>query len=86
MNVDKYQINIDKNLTQLRDGIKVLEQQLSDEEQTGARYLYGRITGEHYLTSCCRDTKAEEDKLIQLQVKVDKLDALLGNQDDVTAR
>ncbi|KAG1106316.1 hypothetical protein G6F42_016802 [Rhizopus arrhizus] len=69
LNVDKYQINIDKNLTQLRDGIKVLEQQLSDEEQTGAR-----------------DTKAEEDKLIQLQVKVDKLDALLGNQDDVTAR
>ncbi|GAN11214.1 conserved hypothetical protein [Mucor ambiguus] len=69
LNVDKYQINIDKNLTQLRDGIKVLEQQLSEEEQTGAR-----------------DTKAEEDKLIQLQVKVDKLDALLGNQDDATAR
>lgn len=37
LNVDKYQINIDKNLTQLRDGIKVLEKQLSDEEQTGAR-------------------------------------------------
>lgn len=33
-----------------------------------------------------RDTKSEEDKLIQLQVKVDKLDALLGNQDDATAR
>jgi hypothetical protein len=30
----------------------------------------------------CRDTKSEEDKLIQ----VDKLDALLGNQDDATAR
>lgn len=69
LNVDKYEGNIDKNLTQLRDGIKVLEQQLSEEEQTGAR-----------------DTKSEEDKLIQLQVKVDKLDALLGNQDDATAR
>jgi syntaxin 8 len=37
LNVDKYQINIDKNLSQLRDGIKILEKQLSDEEQTGAR-------------------------------------------------
>ena len=38
LNVDKYEGNIDKNMTQLRDGIKVLEQQLSEEEQTGARY------------------------------------------------
>ncbi|KAI9364241.1 hypothetical protein BD770DRAFT_178032 [Pilaira anomala] len=69
LNVEKYEATIEKHLTQLRDGIKVLEQQLSEEEQTGAR-----------------DTKSEEDKLIQLQVKVDKLDALLGNQDDATAR
>jgi hypothetical protein len=33
-----------------------------------------------------RDTKTDEEKLIQLQVKVDKLDALLGNQDEATAR
>lgn len=44
--MDKYQINIDKNLTQLRDGIKVLEQQLSEEEQTGARYPFGRDEAE----------------------------------------
>lgn len=37
LNVDKYKGNIQKNLSQLRDGIKVLEQQLSEEEQTGAR-------------------------------------------------
>jgi syntaxin 8 len=35
--VNKYEDNIEKNMTQLRDGIKVLEQQLSEEEQTGAR-------------------------------------------------
>ncbi|GAA5812058.1 hypothetical protein MFLAVUS_005507 [Mucor flavus] len=69
LHVDKYEATIEKHLAQLREGIKVLEQQLSEEEQTGAR-----------------DTKSEEDKLIQLQVKVDKLDALLGNQDDITAR
>jgi hypothetical protein len=33
-----------------------------------------------------RDTKKEEDKLIRLQVKIDKLDALLGNQNDATTR
>ncbi|CEP18200.1 hypothetical protein [Parasitella parasitica] len=69
LNVDKYEANIDENLTQLREGIRVLEKQLSDEEQTSLR-----------------DTKAEENKLIQLQVKVGELDKFLGNQDAMTAR
>lgn len=28
-----------------------------------------------------RDTKTDEDKLVELQVKVDKLDALMGDAD-----
>ncbi|KAI8885167.1 hypothetical protein K501DRAFT_246569 [Backusella circina FSU 941] len=69
LNVDKYEGNVEKNMNQLRDGLKTLERQLSEEEQSGAR-----------------DTKQEEDRLIRLQVKIDKLDALLGNQNDATAR
>ncbi|KAL1934622.1 hypothetical protein VTP01DRAFT_6804 [Rhizomucor pusillus] len=69
LNYDKYESTIQKNLTQLRDGLKTLEQQLSEEEQSGAA-----------------DTKADEDKLIRLQVKVDKLEALVGDKDDQEAR
>lgn len=36
LNYDKYESTIQKNLTQLRDGLKTLEQQLSAEEQSGA--------------------------------------------------
>ncbi|RCH87859.1 hypothetical protein CU098_009674, partial [Rhizopus stolonifer] len=69
LNVDKYEANVNKNLTQLREGIQVLEQQLSEQEQTGAK-----------------NTKSDEDKLIQLQVKVDKLDALFGLKEASDAR
>ncbi|CEI88428.1 hypothetical protein RMCBS344292_02818 [Rhizopus microsporus] len=70
LDVEKYETNIQKNLSQLKDGIQQLEQQLSEEEQTDTT----------------KDTKADEDKLIQLQLKVDKLEALLGNQTDPAAR
>ncbi|KAI7858139.1 hypothetical protein BDC45DRAFT_328606 [Circinella umbellata] len=66
LNYDKYETTIQKNLTQLRDGLKTLEQQLAEEEESGVT--------------------THEDKLIQLQVKVDKLEALLGNSDDERAR
>ncbi|OBZ86250.1 Syntaxin-51 [Choanephora cucurbitarum] len=36
--------------------------------------------------SGAKNTKADEDKLIQIQVKVDKLDALFGLKDDSDAR
>ena len=39
-----------------------------------------------FVLFCFRDTKPHEDKLIQLQVKVDKLEVLLGNSDDERAR
>ncbi|CEJ05263.1 Putative Cytosolic Fe-S cluster assembly factor NBP35 [Rhizopus microsporus] len=70
LDVEKYETNIQKNLSQLKDGIQQLEQQLSEEEQTDTT----------------KDTKVDEDKLIQLQLKVDKLEALLGNQTDPAAR
>jgi syntaxin 8 len=35
--VGKYEGNVEKNMGQLRDGFKVLEKQLSEEEQSGAR-------------------------------------------------
>ncbi|CEG70630.1 hypothetical protein RMATCC62417_06493 [Rhizopus microsporus] len=70
LDVEKYETNIQKNLSQLKDGIQQLEQQLSEEEQTDTT----------------KDTKADEDKLIQLQLKVDKLEALLGNQTDPATR
>ncbi|KAI9257374.1 hypothetical protein BDA99DRAFT_516271 [Phascolomyces articulosus] len=69
LNYDKYEATIQKNLTQLRDGLKTLEQQLAEEEESGVT-----------------DTKPHEDQLIQLQVKVDKLEVLLGNNDDERAR
>ncbi|KAG1168889.1 hypothetical protein G6F70_008840 [Rhizopus microsporus] len=70
LDVEKYETNIQKNLSQLKDGIQQLEQQLSEEEQTDTT----------------KDTKVDEDKLIQLQLKVDKLEALLSNQTDPAAR
>ena len=35
LNYDKYETTIQKNLTQLRDGLKTLEQQLAEEEESG---------------------------------------------------
>jgi syntaxin 8 len=37
LNVEKYERNMGNNMSQLRDGIKTLELQLSEEEQTGAK-------------------------------------------------
>ncbi|CAO3665273.1 unnamed protein product [Rhizopus stolonifer] len=51
-------------------GIQQLERELSVQEQTNTT----------------KDTKGDEDKLIALQLKVDRLDALLGNQNDPTTR
>ncbi|KAJ8663101.1 hypothetical protein O0I10_001278 [Lichtheimia ornata] len=64
LNYDKYETQIQKKLTQLRDGLKTLEEQLAAEEEAGVA-----------------DTKTDEDKLVELQVKVDKLDALMGDAD-----
>ncbi|KAG0183939.1 hypothetical protein DFQ28_000448 [Apophysomyces sp. BC1034] len=69
LNYDKHEASIQKKLTQLHEGIKTLEGQLSSEEQRGTS-----------------DTKSNEDKLIHLQVKVDKLDALLADKDNDSAR
>ncbi|KAI8377481.1 uncharacterized protein BYT42DRAFT_345910 [Radiomyces spectabilis] len=69
LNYDKYETNIQNNMTQLREGLGVLEQQLSTAEESGEA-----------------NTTEDEDKLIKLQIKVDKLDALMGEKDDQTAR
>ncbi|KAI8074669.1 hypothetical protein BC940DRAFT_47628 [Gongronella butleri] len=60
LNYEKVDNTIQKNLAQLRQGLKDLEHQLSEEEQ--------------FSTS-----KQHEDQLIQLQVKVDKLDDIYTN-------
>ncbi|KAG0163024.1 hypothetical protein DFQ30_000854 [Apophysomyces sp. BC1015] len=73
LNYDKHEASIQKKLTQLHEGIKTLEGQLSSEEQRGT-------------SAVNRDTKSNEDKLIHLQVKVDKLDALLADKDNDSAR
>lgn len=58
-------------MTQLKQGIQTLEQQLSEQEQTNT----------------AKDTKTEENKLIALQVKVDRLEVLVsGNAADSTTR
>lgn len=58
-------------MTQLKQGIQQLEQQLSEQEQTNT----------------AKDTKNEENKLIALQVKVDRLEVLVsGNAADATTR
>ncbi|KAI8980384.1 hypothetical protein BDB01DRAFT_796223 [Pilobolus umbonatus] len=69
LNVDKYNNTVNRNLTQLREGLGLLEQQLSTQEQTGTK-----------------DTQSEEDRLIQLQVKVDRLDGLVNHQSDEQTR
>lgn len=70
LDVEKCEASIQKNQTQLKQGIQQLEQELSVQEQTNTT----------------KDTKSDEDKLIALQLKVDRLDALLGNQNDPTTR
>ncbi|KAG1445672.1 hypothetical protein G6F46_010743 [Rhizopus delemar] len=71
LDVEKYETNVQKNLTQLKQGIQTLEQQLSEQEQTNT----------------AKDTKTEENKLIALQVKVDRLEVLVsGNAADSTTR
>ncbi|KAG1449857.1 hypothetical protein G6F56_008521 [Rhizopus delemar] len=70
LDVEKCEASIQKNQTQLKQGIQQLEQELSVQEQTNTT----------------KDTKGDEDKLIALQLKVDRLDALLGNQNDPTTR
>ncbi|KAG0744956.1 hypothetical protein G6F57_008873 [Rhizopus arrhizus] len=71
LDVEKYETNVQKNLTQLKQGIQQLEQQLSEQEQTNT----------------AKDTKNEENKLIALQVKVDRLEVLVsGNAADATTR
>ncbi|ORX57454.1 hypothetical protein DM01DRAFT_1227050 [Hesseltinella vesiculosa] len=66
LNYEKVDGSIQKNLTQLRKGIHQLEQQLSEEELAGA----SKTTHQH------------EDQLIQLQVKVEKLEGIYLNGGD----
>ncbi|KAF7726951.1 cytosolic Fe-S cluster assembly factor nbp35 [Apophysomyces ossiformis] len=50
----------------------------------GIKTLEGQLSSEEQRGTS--DTKANEDKLIQLQVKVDKLDALVSDNNDASAR
>ncbi|CAG8549509.1 4861_t:CDS:2 [Ambispora gerdemannii] len=72
INHDSHDSIINKNLVKLRGGIKELEQELSLAEETGS------------LNS--QDLKEKEDTLIKLTKQVDKLEALMGESNDISTR
>ncbi|CAG8532911.1 28_t:CDS:2 [Ambispora leptoticha] len=72
INHDSHDIIINKNLVKLRSGIKELEQELSLAEETRS------------LSS--QDLREKEDTLIKLTKQVEKLEALMGESNDISAR
>ncbi|KAG0226739.1 hypothetical protein BGW41_004092 [Actinomortierella wolfii] len=63
---------IEKNLTRLKEGIQELEADLSRLEEEG--------------TLSSKELQEREDTLIELQKQVEKLEALIQDQDDTNAR
>ncbi|KAJ2964605.1 hypothetical protein NQZ79_g479 [Umbelopsis isabellina] len=72
LNYETHEATIQKNLTKLKENLQALEAQLNKVEQTGA--------------STSSNVQDDEDKLIELQIKVDKLEALLADKSDEDAR
>ncbi|KAG9302166.1 hypothetical protein G9A89_020600 [Geosiphon pyriformis] len=73
-NIDhvSHEITISKNLQKLKSGINELEQELSLAEQSGS------------LNS--NELKQKEDTLIKITKQVEKLEALMGESNDISAR
>ncbi|CAI2179119.1 9904_t:CDS:2 [Funneliformis geosporum] len=72
-NIDyPHDITINKNMDKLRSGINELEQELSIAEESGA------------LNS--KELKEKEDTLIKLTKQFEKLEALMQDRNDITAK
>ncbi|CAG8689483.1 5522_t:CDS:2 [Funneliformis caledonium] len=67
-----HDITINKNMDKLRTGIKELEQELSIDEESG--------------TLNSKELKEREDTLIKLTKQFEKLEALMQDRNDITAK
>ncbi|KAG2182025.1 hypothetical protein INT43_006951 [Umbelopsis isabellina] len=76
LNYETHEATIQKNLTKMKENLQTLEAQLNKVEQTGASQL----------TNTSSNVQDDETKLIELQIKVDKLEALLADKSDEDAR